>query len=106
MRNLLKESKTVSTTCSYINSDMPYYDVVHLKVQLNDKQYRLYQIFRNSFVDAKIKTGGYEEKHFIEGITYDGDADRWYNDSNKRTMWYSDNESFAKAIIALQKKIK
>jgi hypothetical protein len=109
MRNLLAESLEVSKTSYYLNEDgsrsnTPSYDMVTIKIQLSEGVYRWYQIHRSSFVGRKDLP--HTHSHSILGTTYNIDADYWFRESGKKFMTYKDDESFAKAIQAIQKKIK
>lgn len=109
MRNLLKESLTVSNSSYYLNADgtksnTPSYDTVIVKVFLSDGVHRWYRIFRSGFVGRTDLS--YAPSHSISGTTTNNNEDYWSRESGKKFMTYTDDESFAKAINAIQKKIK
>jgi hypothetical protein len=109
MRNLLAESLEVSTTSHYLNEDgsrskTPSYDMVIVAIQLSEGVRRIYQIHRSSFVGRKDLP--HTHSHSISGTTYHSDSDYWFRESGKKFITYKDDESFAKAIKSIQKKIK
>lgn len=109
MRNLLAESMTASTSSYYLNedktkSDTPYYDAVVVKIELSDKVHRFYQIHRNSFVGRTDLPNTHS--HSISSTTFDNNLDYHSREKRGRFMTYADDQSFAKAINAIQKKIK
>jgi len=109
MRNLLAESMEISTSSYYLSedgtkSDKPSYNTVTVKIELSDGVNRIYQIQRSGFVGkTNLK---YAPSHTISGTTYDRNVEYWSRESGKRFMCYQDDASFAKAIQAIQKRIK
>jgi hypothetical protein len=93
MRNLLEESMEVTTI-----------GIVVVKVQLSDGIYRIYQIHRNSLVGRTDLQ--HTHYHSILGITINNNVDYWSKECGKKYMSYKDDASFAKAIQAIQKRIK
>ena len=93
MRNLLEESMEVTTI-----------GIVVVKVQLSDGIHRTYQIHRNSLVGRKDLP--HTHSHSILGITINNNNDYWSRECGKKYMTYKDDASFAKAIQAIQNRIK
>jgi hypothetical protein len=110
MRNLLAESMEVSTSSYYTKadgtkSDVKSYENVKVSILISDGIYRNYTISRSGFVGRQQRENC-QSWHCISGMTFDENADYWMRISGNKTMMYKDDASFAKAIQAIQKRIK
>jgi hypothetical protein len=110
MRNLLTESLAISTTSRYVNSDgttsaIPH-DFVYAGVYLGDGKSRNYTIYRNCFINKTDSIHSYSTYHSIRGHNYDEKADHWNRKGISKTIYYKDDASFEKAILAIQKRLK